>query len=91
MPILTQGGLCIGHLHKMLRGFSVSSTRESSPADDTRIPPMVMGNKHDQQISVMGLTNRPTQLAFPEEERNKQANPIIKNLFNTLNILYSKV
>jgi hypothetical protein len=58
----------MGHRQIGVRGFSVSS-----PDAETRIPPIVIGNKHDQQISVMGLTNLPTQLAWTEKE-NKLKN-----------------
>lgn len=54
----------MGHRHTGVRGFSVSS-----PEAETRIPPMVIGNMQDQQISVMGLTNFPTQLAWIGNER----------------------
>lgn len=54
-----------------VRGLSVSS-----PEADTRMPPMVMGNIHDQQISVMGLTNRPTQLAWTGTQKSNKNSEI---------------
>lgn len=47
-------GIGFEHVQKNVRGFCVSS-----PEVETRMPPMVMGKIQLQQISVMGLTNRP--------------------------------
>lgn len=57
-PTRWYGGIGIGHVHKGARAFGVSS-----PEDETVIPPMVMGKRQDQQISVIGLTKRPVQVA----------------------------
>ena len=43
--------------HSGVLEFEVSSPRA------TLMPPMVMGKMHFQQMSVMGLTNRPTHLS----------------------------
>ena len=46
-------------VHKIFLELGVSS-----PLGDTLNPPIVMGNKHDQQTSVMGLRKRPTHFAW---------------------------
>ena len=61
MPTLGKG---VVHVHKILRGLLVSSS-----LDDTRKPPIVIGNRQDQQISVIGFINRPTQLAWTGIEK----------------------
>ena len=40
-------------------GFGVSSTPETLPME---IGPIEIGNRHSQQTSVIGLTNRPVQV-----------------------------
>jgi len=76
MPILGKG---VVHLHKMLLGLLVSSSLE-----DTLRPPIVMGNKQDQQMSVIGFTNRPTQFAWTGID-NRVKNEITNTRpFNTL-------
>jgi hypothetical protein len=47
----------------------------------TWIPAIVIGNKHFQQMSVMGFTNRPTQSALsPDVLRIRAMIPRIKRL-----------
>ncbi len=55
----------------------------------TSIPMMVKGNTHFQHISVMGLTKRPTQLAFSGIENapisNKLVNILVRFFINVIN------
>lgn len=67
----------MGHRQMGVRGFSVSS-----PEAETRMPPMVMGKIHDQQISVMGLTKRPTQLAWTGAQKSNKSKRINNNDFS---------
>jgi hypothetical protein len=57
IPSLAMGGIAGGGGHEqgIMLGFFVSSL----PPEFTFIGPMLMGKRHDQQISVMGLTKRP--------------------------------
>jgi predicted DNA-binding protein len=52
---------------------------------------MVMGNRQDQQISVIGLTKRPTQVACAEQIRKKKRNKLKNRLFTIKDPLYSKI
>lgn len=51
----------------------------SSPEEETGIPPIVMGNRHDQHTSVMGLTNFPTHLAWAVVMVRRMANDAVIN------------
>jgi hypothetical protein len=69
------------HLHKILFGLLVSS-----PSDDTRKPPMVMGNKQDQHTSDIGFTKRPTHLAWTGIESMINIEAINIKPFSDLNL-----
>ena len=58
-PILTKGGARMGHEHIGDEGFFVSGLLEGQ----TETEPIEIGNKQDQQMSVMGLTNFPPHCA----------------------------
>src|SRR5258708_2070857 len=60
MPGTRPGMGGLGHQQGIWLGLSVSCL----PPAFTFTGPIVIGNRHDQQISVMGFTNRPGQAAF---------------------------
>jgi hypothetical protein len=49
-----------------------------------RIPPRVIGNRQDQQISVIGFTKRPTQLAWTGKQKLIKNNPMEEIVFKLL-------
>jgi hypothetical protein len=65
MEIPGMGMFCFTHEHKGDTGFFVSRFLVPYPLDMLN-GPMLIGNKHDQQISVVGLIKRPEhgKLAF---------------------------